>query len=176
MTTITYRIVEHDGGWAYRLGDVFSETFGTHDQALAAARRAAAEQEVDEVRIEDDRNARQTSADDQAPSDDPQLELPDMGQQVSADTDLPSGVDKVDMTMHANAIVDANHDAPQADAIDRKQQERLEERAETSPEKETEEELDEGLADTFPASDPVSAEQPTRTGAPGEFAKKKKRD
>ncbi len=46
MTEIHYRIVEHDGGWAYRLGDVFSETFPTHDAALAAARRVAAEQKV----------------------------------------------------------------------------------------------------------------------------------
>lgn len=41
---IHYHVVEHDGGWAYRLDDVYSETFPTHDQALAAARRAAAVQ------------------------------------------------------------------------------------------------------------------------------------
>ncbi len=51
MATIHYRIVQHDGGWAYKLGDVFSEAFHTHDQALAAARRAAQEQErPDETR------------------------------------------------------------------------------------------------------------------------------
>ena len=44
MAHITYRIVEHDGGWAYKLGDVFSETFPSHDAALQAARRVAAEQ------------------------------------------------------------------------------------------------------------------------------------
>ena len=44
MSQISYRIVEHDGGWAYKVGDVFSETFPTHDAALAAARAAAAEQ------------------------------------------------------------------------------------------------------------------------------------
>jgi hypothetical protein len=27
MTKITYEIVEHDGGWAYKVGDVFSEPF-----------------------------------------------------------------------------------------------------------------------------------------------------
>ncbi len=27
MTKITYEIVEHDGGWAYRVDGVFSETF-----------------------------------------------------------------------------------------------------------------------------------------------------
>jgi len=46
MAHVTYMIVEHDGGWAYKLGDVFSETFSTHDRARAAAKRAAAEQRV----------------------------------------------------------------------------------------------------------------------------------
>lgn len=46
MTDITYTIVEHDGGWAYKLGEVFSETFASHDAALAAAKRAAGEQRV----------------------------------------------------------------------------------------------------------------------------------
>jgi hypothetical protein len=45
MTDITYTIVEHDGGWAYKVGDTFSETFPSHDAALKAARRAAGEQE-----------------------------------------------------------------------------------------------------------------------------------
>lgn len=38
---IIYHIVEHNGGWAYKLGDVFSETFATHAQATEAAERAA---------------------------------------------------------------------------------------------------------------------------------------
>lgn len=42
---VTYHIVEHDGGWAYRLNDVYSETFPSHDAALAAARRVAMEQQ-----------------------------------------------------------------------------------------------------------------------------------
>ena len=42
---LTYHIVEHDGGWAYKLGDVYSETFRTHDGALRAAQRAAREQQ-----------------------------------------------------------------------------------------------------------------------------------
>ena len=44
MTEVRYEIVEHDGGWAYKVGDVFSETFPSHDAALKAARRAAREQ------------------------------------------------------------------------------------------------------------------------------------
>jgi hypothetical protein len=46
MSHVTYRIVRHDGGWAYKVGEVFSERFDTHDKALTAARRAAAEQRV----------------------------------------------------------------------------------------------------------------------------------
>ena len=46
MSHITYRIVEHDGGWAYKVGDVFSEAFPSHAAALAAAKAAAAEQRV----------------------------------------------------------------------------------------------------------------------------------
>jgi hypothetical protein len=46
MVKITYEIVPHDGGWAYRLGGVYSETFPTHDQALEAARIVMEEQQV----------------------------------------------------------------------------------------------------------------------------------
>lgn len=60
MTDITYKIVQHDGGWAYKVGDTFSETFASHDAALAAAKRAAGEQELpgEDVGISyEDRNA-----------------------------------------------------------------------------------------------------------------------
>jgi hypothetical protein len=46
MTTVTYRIVEHDGGWAYQSDGTYSETFSSHDAAKAAAVRAAREQRV----------------------------------------------------------------------------------------------------------------------------------
>ncbi|HVY34311.1 MAG TPA: DUF2188 domain-containing protein [Caulobacteraceae bacterium] len=46
MSKITYEIVEHDGGWAYRADGVYSETFPSHDAALSAAQRAAREQTV----------------------------------------------------------------------------------------------------------------------------------
>jgi hypothetical protein len=45
MATVHYKIVQHDGGWAYKLDDVFSEAFRTHEAALHAARRVAREQE-----------------------------------------------------------------------------------------------------------------------------------
>src|SRR5262249_17291855 len=44
MAKITYEVVEHDGGWAYRAAGVFSETFPTRALAHEAAERAAREQ------------------------------------------------------------------------------------------------------------------------------------
>lgn len=46
MVKVTYHVVTHDEGYAYRLGDVYSEPFATHDEALAAARQAAAAQQL----------------------------------------------------------------------------------------------------------------------------------
>jgi Uncharacterized protein conserved in bacteria (DUF2188) len=43
---ITYEIVQHDDGWAYKVNGVFSEAFPTHAKALTAAQSAAAEQEL----------------------------------------------------------------------------------------------------------------------------------
>ena len=59
MTEVTYVIVEHDGGWAYKVGAVFSEPFATHALAAAAAKRAATEQTVpgrtEVIRFEDEK-------------------------------------------------------------------------------------------------------------------------
>ncbi|WP_026605933.1 DUF2188 domain-containing protein [Methylocapsa acidiphila] len=46
MTKIVYEVVEHDGGWAYKVDGVFSETFLSHALARSAADRAAKEQLV----------------------------------------------------------------------------------------------------------------------------------
>ena len=46
MAKLTYTIVEHDGGWAYKVGNTFSETFPSHAQALHAAETASAEQQI----------------------------------------------------------------------------------------------------------------------------------
>ncbi len=46
MSKVTYEIVEHDGGWAYRVDGVYSEPFPSHDLARQAAERAAHEQVV----------------------------------------------------------------------------------------------------------------------------------
>jgi hypothetical protein len=44
MAKIIYEIVRHDGGWAYKVDETFSEPFRTHDDARKAAERAAREQ------------------------------------------------------------------------------------------------------------------------------------
>jgi hypothetical protein len=44
MSKITYEIVKHDGGWAYRANGTYSESFRTHDEAREAAKLAAREQ------------------------------------------------------------------------------------------------------------------------------------
>jgi hypothetical protein len=47
VTQVTYEVVEHDGGWAYKVGDVFSETFPSHDEARRAADAAAHRQQLE---------------------------------------------------------------------------------------------------------------------------------
>lgn len=46
MTRVTYKIVEHDGGWAYKVGGTYSETFPSHSDALQAAQIASSEQQI----------------------------------------------------------------------------------------------------------------------------------
>jgi hypothetical protein len=59
MSEVTYEIVQHDGGWAYKVDGVFSEAYPTHAAALKAAQAAAAEQQVpgytEEIEYEDDK-------------------------------------------------------------------------------------------------------------------------
>lgn len=43
---LTYHVAEHDGGYAYRVNDVWSEPFPDHDMALAAAKAAAQRQQL----------------------------------------------------------------------------------------------------------------------------------
>lgn len=44
---IVYEVVEHDGGWAYRVGDVYSERYASHDDAREAAEAAARRQQLE---------------------------------------------------------------------------------------------------------------------------------
>jgi hypothetical protein len=45
MPSVTYAIVEHDGGWAYRVDGTFSEPYASREAAHLAACRAALEQQ-----------------------------------------------------------------------------------------------------------------------------------
>jgi hypothetical protein len=79
MSKVTYEIVEHDGGWAYKVGDVFSETFASHGAAAAAAKAAAAEQRApgsdEELLFEDEKGRWHTEH--AAGSDRPETEVKD---------------------------------------------------------------------------------------------------
>jgi hypothetical protein len=58
MASVHYRIVEHEGAWAYKVGEVFSERWATHDQAREAAEQAAAGQRLpgatEDIEYQDD--------------------------------------------------------------------------------------------------------------------------
>ena len=59
MSEVKYKIVQHDGGWAYKVDGVFSETFSTHEDALEAAKAAAQHQrapgQTDVIEYEDEK-------------------------------------------------------------------------------------------------------------------------
>ena len=76
MVKAHYEIVEHDGGWAYRMQGTYSETFPSKAAAEAAAIRAAAEQRVpgqpEEIEYEDRKgrwHAEQSSGKDRPDTD-----------------------------------------------------------------------------------------------------------
>ena len=79
MSHVTYTIVQHDGGWAYKVDGVFSEPFPTHARALAAARSAAREQRVpgraEAIEYEDEKGKWHTET--AAGSDRPETEVKD---------------------------------------------------------------------------------------------------
>ncbi len=59
MSKITYKVVKHDGGWAYQANGTYSEPFLTRDAARKAAKQAASEQtapgETTEISYEDEK-------------------------------------------------------------------------------------------------------------------------
>lgn len=58
MASVRYTVVEHDGGWAYRVGGIYSERFATREDAHAAADDAAERQrlagETTDIEYEDE--------------------------------------------------------------------------------------------------------------------------
>lgn len=79
VVEVTYEIVEHDGGWAYKVDGVFSEPFPTHADALAAAQAAAEEQTVpgytETIEFEDEKGRWHTET--ARGSDRPQTQIKD---------------------------------------------------------------------------------------------------
>jgi hypothetical protein len=67
MSTITYKIIKHDGGWAYEANGTYSEPFRTRDAARRAAKLAASEQvapgETAQISYEDDKGRWHTEVD-----------------------------------------------------------------------------------------------------------------
>ncbi len=79
MAHVTYRIVEHDGGFAYRVGDTISETFPTHEAAHHAAEAAAREQTApgEAVPIEYETSDGKWRQEDASGSDRPETDVKD---------------------------------------------------------------------------------------------------
>jgi hypothetical protein len=79
MSAVTYEIVQHDGGWAYKVDGVFSEAYPTHAAALRAAQTAAAEQQTpgdtEVIEFEDEKGKWHTET--ARGSDRPQTEVKD---------------------------------------------------------------------------------------------------
>jgi Uncharacterized protein conserved in bacteria (DUF2188) len=62
MSKITYKVVKHDGGWAYEMNGTYSEKFPTREVARKAAKLAAIEQvmpgDTTAISFEDDNGHR----------------------------------------------------------------------------------------------------------------------
>jgi hypothetical protein len=112
MTSVVYEVVEHDGGWAYRVGPVFSEVYPSHDQARRAAEAAAQRQqregETTDIEYEDARGKWHTeharggdrpetvvedaqSGDKAAPANERDAGPINLSQDVGAEEPLPDG-------------------------------------------------------------------------------------
>jgi hypothetical protein len=59
MNRVTYKVVKHDGGWAYEANGTYSEPFLTREGARNAAKLAATEQatpvETTQISYEDEK-------------------------------------------------------------------------------------------------------------------------
>jgi hypothetical protein len=67
MSQIVYKVVKHDGGWAYEANGTYSEPFPTHEAARKAAKLAAREQaapgETTHITYEDEKGRWHTETD-----------------------------------------------------------------------------------------------------------------
>jgi hypothetical protein len=67
MSHITYKVLKHDGGWAYEANGTYSEPFPTQEAARRAAKLAASEQaapgETTRISYEDEKGRWHTEID-----------------------------------------------------------------------------------------------------------------
>jgi hypothetical protein len=67
MSKMTYRVLKHDGGWAYEANGTYSESFPTREAARRAAKLAASEQatpgETTQISYEDEKGRWHTEVD-----------------------------------------------------------------------------------------------------------------
>jgi hypothetical protein len=77
MNKLVYKVVQHDGGWAYEALGTFSETYPTPEAAREAARLAAREQSSPEaptpIEYEDEKGHWHREV--AGPNDRPQVEV-----------------------------------------------------------------------------------------------------
>jgi hypothetical protein len=67
MNKIIYKVLKHDGGWAYEANGTYSEPFPTREAARQAAKLAASEQstpgETTKISYEDEKGRWHTEVD-----------------------------------------------------------------------------------------------------------------
>jgi hypothetical protein len=67
MSSVIYKVVKHDGGWAYEANGTYSEPFRTREAARRAAKLAASEQaapgESAQISYEDEKGRWHTEVD-----------------------------------------------------------------------------------------------------------------
>ena len=67
MSKMVYKVLKHDGGWAYEANGTYSEPFRTREEARKAAKLAAGEQaepgETARISYEDDKGHWHTEVD-----------------------------------------------------------------------------------------------------------------
>jgi hypothetical protein len=67
MSDMNYKVMKHDGGWAYVVNGTYSESFPTREAARKAAKLAASEQtepgETTQISYEDEKGRWHTEID-----------------------------------------------------------------------------------------------------------------
>ena len=92
---LIYHVEEHDGGYAYRVKDVWSEPFPDHDTALAAAKAAAQRQQLggEDTEITFETADGQWRTELASGGDRPETQVIDESNEIDANPDIASPTD-----------------------------------------------------------------------------------